>query len=114
MKIELVRRLEALLEAERNALCGGDLERIESLLAEKRALSEELAALPQPVAELAPLRERLQRNTVLYDVALAGIRRVVHRLGTLHELRRTLETYDARGKRQSVADTVEHRLEKRA
>ena len=107
-------RLSSLIEAEREALLAGDLQRVEGLLDEKTALAEELSALSPPPDELKPLRRALQRNQELFDRALEGIRNVVNRLGDMQQVRKSLETYDSQGKRASVPGREQRRLEKRA
>ena len=106
--------LAALLEEERAALIAGDLSRIGAILERKEALCARLTELGPEAGTLAPLQDRLHQNSALNDAALAGIRRVVERHNTMQEIRKSLDTYDARGKRRSISETVQHRLEKRA
>ena len=110
----LKEKLEALLDSEREALLQGDLERIGQIMEEKQALVDGIEESPDTVATLAPLQEKIRRNSDLFDHALAGIRSVVNRLGSLQNLRKSLETYDSHGQRLSVGENGENRLEKRA
>lgn len=111
---DVTKRLTALIEAEREALLAGDLQRVEGLLDEKSALAQELSTLATPPETLAPLRRALQRNQDLFDRALEGIRNVVSRVSDMQKARKSLETYDAQGQRASVPSGTKRRLEKRA
>ena len=114
MTNDLIERLDTLVDSERDALLAGNLDRIGEILEQKRALADELSRQATDAEALRPYHAKLQRNAALYDSALAGIRRVVDRLGMLQERRKSLDTYDAKGRRQTISDVVEHRLEKRA
>ncbi|MDJ0822739.1 MAG: flagellar protein FlgN [Paracoccaceae bacterium] len=108
-------KLTALIEEERQALLNGDLDSIEKVIERKQELIVQIANTPpNSPDELEPLRLQLRRNQVLYDHALAGLRNVADRLGTLRRLRKSLDTYDAYGQRQSIEDTTENQLERRA
>ena len=112
---DIMADLDALLEEEREALLTGALHRIEELMQRKSALIDTyvLASADKPDA-LADLQGRLGRNQVLFDQALAGIRNVAARLGTLRRLRKTLETYDRNGQKSALVTSEENRLERRA
>lgn len=113
---DLTARLKALVEAEKEALLVGDLQRIEELMAEKSELAEALNDSPPQVSELAPLRAALARNQELFDKALEGVQSVIARVSAMHQVRKSLDTYDAQGQRNSVAGAASavNRLEKRA
>jgi flagellar biosynthesis/type III secretory pathway chaperone len=111
---ELATRLGSLLEAEREALLQGDLERIAQLMEEKEALVASLDDTLDMAQALVPLQPAIRRNNDLFDQALAGIRAVTSRLGSLQSLRKTLETYDSSGRRFTIIEPAENRLEKRA
>ncbi|MBC7133492.1 MAG: flagellar protein FlgN [Roseovarius sp.] len=112
---KLIRAAEALLERERDCLLAGDLGALAGLAAEKEALMARLgeSGLPEAAAAAA-LREKAQRNQQLLDAALQGIRRVSARLGAYRQVRRSMETYDPQGRKETIAGTVVHRLERRA
>lgn len=111
----LIAELHALLDRERQALLDGDLRGIGALMEEKAALVEELAGgATEDTEKLAPLHLKFRRNQELFDQALAGIRNVAERLGTLREMRRSMNVYDSSGRRETIESTAEKRLEKRA
>lgn len=111
----LINRLDELLEEERDTLLRGELAAMAGLSEQKEALIDLLNAMePQRPGTLADLQNKVERNRVLLDGALEGIRKVATRLAALRHARRTLETYDAKGEKHSYQGAVEHRLEKRA
>ncbi|KEJ90561.1 hypothetical protein [Sulfitobacter donghicola] len=107
--------LDSLLEKERKYLLEGDLQGLSTLLAEKESIldamfeSEELNR-----KKIGPLERKLQRNQLLLDGALEGIRSVSVRLAALRQVRSALDTYDERGCRQSVPTNAKQQVEKRA
>ncbi len=106
-------RMNALIEAERDALLSGDLERVADLLGEKEGLIEELNQQGDDLETLAPIRAGLRRNQELFDHALSGLRTVVSRLGSLQHLSKSLETYDAQGRRTCI-EAPRNQVERRA
>ena len=110
----VVDRLAALLDAERAALLDGDLDRVDGFLQDKQRLVALLEQEGLGPDALAPLQARLQRNHVLYDHALAGIRRVAARLDALRAIGRSMDTYDATGRRMTIPAPAERTLERRA
>jgi hypothetical protein len=66
------------------------------------------------VATVSALQAKLERNQVLFDQALAGIRNVASRLSALRRLRKTLETYDEHGRKSALVTSEDNKLEKRA
>lgn len=110
----LTQQLEDLLKAERTALLNGDFERIADLLEQKELLAQELNSSPITSEELAPLRDGMRRNQELFDQALAGIRNVASRLGDLQRIRRSMDTYDAFGRRTTIDAPKNNKLERRA
>ena len=101
--LQSIEALEALLERERRALLKGDLDTLVGLLDEKRTLIETLSEYSSADgAELQPLREKAAQNQVLFDSALEGIRSVAQRMGALHRIRRSLETYDETGRKTTI------------
>lgn len=108
-------KLEALLEQERAFLLAGDLEGLGTLLPVKEHLMDILLDDTEAGrARIQPLEEKLQRNQLLLDGALDGIRAVATRLAALRQVRAALDTYDAHGRRQSVPAHTAPKMEKRA
>ena len=95
--------LDRLLEQERALLLEGDLQGLGKLLPQKEAIIEDLlneSLLSRDA--VAPIERKLQRNQLLLDGALDGIRAVAARLAALRQVRSALDTYDAQGRRQTV------------
>ncbi len=111
----MIDELDDLLEAERGALIAGDLEEIGALIERKETLIDALNGLELPAGQsLVGMRDKLDRNQVLLESALNGIRRVANRMATLRRIRDTLETYDAEGRRRTIQGEVVRKVEKRA
>ncbi|SMX32203.1 hypothetical protein [Maliponia aquimaris] len=110
----ITERLKILIAAEREALLKGDFDRLSDLMDEKQGIAEELANRPLTQGELQPLRDGLRRNQELFDHAMAGLRNVAARLGDLNRVRRATDTYDAKGRRQTIDTPAANRLERRA
>lgn len=111
----LIREAEALLEREKASLLAGDLAALAGLAAEKEALLARLRESgANQLAGVAALRERATRNQRLLDAAMLGIRRVSARLSAYRQVRRSMETYDPQGRKETIAGAVVHRLERRA
>lgn len=107
--------LDDLLEAERDALLAGDLERLGSLLEPKEALIEKMHATPPAdAAALQVLDRKVRRNQLLLDGALEGIRAVSSRLAKLRDVKGALETYGADGKKRDIIAGVNTSVERRA
>ena len=112
---KLIDRLDELLEKERDTLLQGKLSIMAEIADEKEQLIDALNALePEFHTDLAALQGKVVRNQALLDGALQGIRKVAARLAALRRIRRTLETYDETGQKQTIQGEVEHRVEKRA
>jgi len=111
----ILQHLDELLDRERAALLDGDLEGISRSLREKERLVDALNGLqPTPEAELAAIRVKIQRNQILLDSALDGIRAVAERLSALRRIRDTLETYDHTGQKTVLDRLRSGQVEKRA
>ena len=111
----IVDQLDDLLERERAALLDGNLDQIPILLTEKEELIDTLNALePEGDQDLNDLQAKVERNQVLLDGALQGIRKVAARMAAFRRIRRSLETYDEKGCKQTIQGDVERRVEKRA
>lgn len=107
--------LDALLEAEREALLQGDLEALADLLPEKEAHIAALNASEQrQLSELKQLDVKVRRNQLLLNGALEGIREVAQRMAELRKVRGSLETYDSTGEKRSFQINRRGALEKRA
>lgn len=97
--------LDQLLDRERQALMGGELEALNAILSEKEVLFDQLAELElQEGGALAVLQDKITRNQLLLDGALDGVRSVIDRMRMLRHLRKTQETYDSQGQRQAIQD----------
>ena len=107
--------LDDLLDRERSALLEGDLEAVSRSLREKERLIDALNGIrPAEGDLLGAIREKVQRNQVLLDGALDGIRAVADRMSALRRIRETLETYDQSGRRTVIEGLRKGRIEKRA
>lgn len=112
---DVIERLDELLEFERSALLRGELDKIGEFLNEKEALIDVLNAMdPGHKAVLEGLQVKVERNQVLLDSALQGIRKVAARMAAFRRIRRSLETYDESGRKRTLPGDVERRMEKRA
>jgi hypothetical protein len=112
---QLIRDAETLLEREHACLLRGDLAALAGLAEEKEAHLARLRKVGAPESAIfAALRERAARNERLLDAAMQGIRRVSARLSAYRQVRRSIETYDPQGRKETIAGTVVHRLERRA
>ena len=111
----LIDQLDVLLEKEREVLLEGRLEAMADIAREKENLIDSLNALvPDPKHNISELQTKVVRNQVLLDGAMQGIRNVATRLAALRKFRRTLETYDASGRKQTIEGEIDHQVEKRA
>lgn len=111
---DIIGKLNALLEQERTALINGDLNRIGDLLEHKEYLIGMLNSLDATQDDLSLLHGKVSRNQSLLDSALDGIRTVARRLATLRRVRRSLDTYDARGHKTTIQSNSVSTVEKRA
>jgi hypothetical protein len=108
-------KLDSLLEQERAFLLDGDLEGLGTLMPVKEQLVELLLSDVQNNHEkITPLEGKLQRNQLLLNGALDGIRSVAARLAALRQVRSALDTYDAQGQKKRVEIELSPNFEKRA
>ena len=109
-------KLDALLEEERDALLGGDLDSLGPMYDRKEALVDLLTRLDTAAnaARLQELNAKIVRNQGLLESAMSGIRSVARRLSTVRRVRESLEYYEEDGGRTSVDVDVERTVEKRA
>ena len=107
--------LEMLLEREREALLNGDLDQlVEQLQAKELSIDTLTDAAASNDINLTELQSKVLRNQALLDSALEGIRSVVNRMNTLHRIRKSLDTYDESGRKTTIENMTERRMEKRA
>ncbi|MEO0371878.1 MAG: flagellar protein FlgN [Pseudomonadota bacterium] len=107
--------LDACLEREKAALLTGDLDAIAPLMEEKSDLIARLNALGATEDnKLSGLKDKAERNQVLLNGALDGIRRVSERMALMQSLRHSFDTYDQSGNRQTIEGEVVRHVEKRA
>lgn len=112
---DAIEALGALLDRERAALLEGDFDQLIAMLDDKRALIDQLNSADDLTEDaLGGLRPMLERNQALLDSALEGIRGVAGRIGALHRMRRSLDTYDESGRRTTIETGTGHVIEKRA
>ena len=110
-----VEDLNILLDAEREALLKGDLEKLNSLLVPKEALIDAMnGALQTDLQGMQVLERKVQRNQLLLDGALEGIRAVAARMARLQEVKGALETYGADGKKRDIQLAPDSSVERRA
>lgn len=111
----LFEALDDLLERERLALLSGDLSAISDLIDEKESLLDQIATLDAAGKDgLEGLQGKAIRNQALLDSALRGIRNVATRFAALRKVRKSLETYDEKGRKTSLAALPDNKVEKRA
>lgn len=111
----LVADLDQILEEERRILLSGNLDQMAALVERKERVIDDLADAEATDAEaLGSLNAKLKRNQALLDQALEGIRAVAKRLSALRRVRRSLDTYDARGEKQAIDMGKPVTVEKRA
>lgn len=109
-----IKRLDEILENEREFLLNGELGSLTELADEKERLLEALADHEaENRTAIEPIARKLKRNEELLSSALEGIRSVARKLAELRENRRALDTYDKTGRKKSV-DTTKSSVEKRA
>lgn len=107
--------LSDLLDAERAALLAGDLENLSEMLDAKETLIQAInGSAARDVECLQVLDSKVKRNQLLLDGALEGIRNVSKRMAELRQVRRSLETYGADGKKRQIDVSDDASVEKRA
>lgn len=105
---DIVARLDALFESERDALLKGRLSEIQSVSDEKEQLFDALAASRPTPADAGPwlahLRDKAIRNERLLDASMEGLRAAQARLTSLRERPEGFRTYDASGRQCDLPD----------
>lgn len=111
----LIEKLDVLLDREHAALMAGALDQLDPITQQKTALIDALRALEAPEREaLAPIRQKAERNQVLFDSAMKGVRAVANRMADLRSVRSGLATYDNHGRRADNMSGAQSSVEKRA
>lgn len=110
-----LRRLEAVLTDEAEAIRHADFSRLDDLISDKTLLADQLLRVrPRPGADRLDRLHRLaERNAVLLQASLQGLRAAQARISALSERRTDMRTYDATGAAQTVPGAVPS-LERRA
>lgn len=112
---ELIRKLDALLDVERQKLLEGDLEALADIVDEKEALIDALNKIEfESNEEVAPVNDKVQRNQALLEQALNGIRSVARRLADIRQNRKAFDTYDRQGQKNRIEGEARNSVEKRA
>jgi len=112
---EIIDALDELLETERKHLLDGNLEALGDLLVEKEELIDAMNDMNPPVTEaLSGIQLKVVRNQALLSSALEGIRAVAERVASLRQVRKSLETYDQSGRKQTYETKAKTSVEKRA
>ena len=112
---DMMDALDDLLDQERRALIGGNLDKIARLLARKEDLIDglnEIDGLSQ--VELGDLHGKVTRNQALLNSAMEGIRAVATRMANLRRVRKSLDTYDQAGNKHCIVTAATSTVEKRA
>lgn len=114
-RVDPLRRLEALLADEAEAIRRADFSRLDHLIADKSRLADQmLRARPRPDAgKLDRLHRLAERNAALLLASMQGLRAAQARISALSERSTDLRTYDASGAAQSVSGAAPS-LERRA
>ncbi|MFK7877852.1 MAG: flagellar export chaperone FlgN [Paracoccaceae bacterium] len=113
--IEFIRRLDQLLDAERDALVQGDVEILNGIVQEKTELIDKLSEIELQASEnLQPVNDKVRRNQAMLEQALQGIRSVAKRLSELRETRSSFDTYNQMGQKSSIESENKQTVEKRA
>ena len=100
-----ITELEDLLEAEATVLRSGDYEALEGFAADKERMLRELAELEDDLdlEETQDLQTMLERNSVLYEATMDGLRTVIDRLKSVARVHSHLDTYAPGGAMQDLA-----------
>lgn len=110
-----ISELNSLLDAERAALLGGNLQEVTDLLEPKEALIIRMNETVQTDLEaMQALDDKVKRNQLLLGGALEGIKTVADRMEALRRVRNSLETYGADGKKHDITVGDRRSVEKRA
>lgn len=112
---DLFKAVENILERERDGLLSGDYAGLEQLAEQKSELISKISAMAgSQRMKLSGLRARASRNQDLFESARKGLRDVSARLEEMQEVRDSLQTYGANGRRQAFVAPKSHSFERRA
>ncbi|MEM9343178.1 MAG: hypothetical protein AAGA87_09045 [Pseudomonadota bacterium] len=95
-------RLDAVLEAERQALRSGQIDALASMADEKATLLDALTRKPCPPEVLTQLRQGMERNAKLAAAAAHGIRDAMTRLQDIKQAAGPISGYCDDGTRQNI------------
>ena len=113
--LDTIDSLDDLLDAERDAVLDGNLDKVARLADQKEQLMQDLGqSSGRDTIALEALDAKVNRNQVLLHSALNGIQTVIRRLESMRRIRNSLDTYDSYGRRRTVKMQMEHTVEKRA
>lgn len=111
----LSEKLSQILASEYAALLAGDLTKIAETGADKVQVLESIGAiLPEKIEAFTHLREKLIRNQLLTQSAIAGMRKAILRTKEVDDVTTVLRTYGADGKKSGVAMKSGQSLSKRS
>ncbi len=112
---DLLSDLDSLLEIERDALLGGDFDKIAEILDKKSELVDALNGIDElDGVPLGELKLKVSRNHEMIASSLKGIRAVADRMGDLRRARREMTTYNSKGQKNTVKTKPSGKLERRA
>ncbi|MFV2051305.1 hypothetical protein [Aliiroseovarius sp. YM-037] len=106
--------IDAVLEAEREAILAGRLEDVSRLVAQKERLLDSTNFAEIHPDDLKRLRAKAQRNEQLLSSAMAGLRRAMARIEELREGGTGLNTYTQSGGKTALGTGGAPRVEKKA
>ncbi|MBI6629371.1 flagellar biosynthesis protein FlgN [Pontibaca salina] len=110
----LIEKLSLLLDHEHAALLAGGLGQLDSILQQKTALVDALGTFGDSERHrLAPVKQKAERNQVLFDSAMEGVRAVAKRMAILRSVRTGLATYDRSGRRADYSAGKQSSIETR-
>jgi len=98
----LAKRLDAVLEQEREALRIGQIEGLAEMAEEKARLLDTLSRKPCAPEVLSRLRSGMERNAKLAEAAALGIRDAMNRLQEIKKATGPINAYSNDGSPQSI------------
>ena len=111
----LIKKLEHLLQQERQFLLTGKLAGLAGLVPEKEKIIGKLnTTCDLETGQLEETRQKLKRNGQLLERAMAGLQAIADRMSELRRTRDGLDLYDGAGRRTRYGITRCSRLEKRS
>lgn len=106
--------LDAVLDAEREALLTSDKRKLTEILVKKEKLLTALRSMRVEPHDLEALLAKSRRNQALLDAALSGIRQSTEVLGRFHKQRQVITVYDHVGGRREIQPAAQSSMEKKA